>query len=117
MLRVKLLDPGARLPVVAHPGEDLGYDVFALEGAVLVPHHTVRVRTGIAVAGARLSGVPGELVGSLALAAAPEHFIGLADGYVGYVEDPARALRGEGEAGRTYYGPGLARALGLLEER
>ena len=75
------------------------------------------VRTGIAVAGARLSGVPGELVGSLALAAAPEHFIGLADGYVGYVEDPARALRGEGEAGRTYYGPGLARALGLLEER
>jgi dUTP pyrophosphatase len=49
MLRVKLLDPGARLPVVAHPGEDLGYDVFALEGAVLAPHHTVRVRTGIAV--------------------------------------------------------------------
>lgn len=49
MLRVKRLDPGARLPVVAHPGEDLGYDVFALEGAVLVPHQTVRVRTGIAV--------------------------------------------------------------------
>jgi len=49
MLRVKLLDPGARLPVVAHPGEDLGYDVFALEAVVLVPHHTVRVRTGIAI--------------------------------------------------------------------
>src|SRR5947209_12332091 len=49
MLRVKLLEPGARLPVVAHPGEDLGYDVFALQGAVLVPHQTVRVRTGIAV--------------------------------------------------------------------
>ena len=49
MLRVKRLDPGARLPVVAHPGEDLGYDVFALEGAVLVPHQTMRVRTGIAV--------------------------------------------------------------------
>jgi neutral ceramidase len=75
------------------------------------------VRTGISVAGARLSGVPGELVGSLALAAAPEHFIGLADGYLGYVEDPGRALRGEGEAGRTYYGPGLARALGVLEDR
>jgi neutral ceramidase len=73
------------------------------------------VRTEIAVAGARLSGVPGELVGSLALAAAPEHFIGLADGYLGYVEDPGRAQRGEGEAGRTYYGPGLARALGVLE--
>ena len=35
--------------MVAHPGEDLGYDVFALEDAVLAPHQTVRVRTGIAV--------------------------------------------------------------------
>ncbi|MGA2848851.1 MAG: dUTP diphosphatase [Terracidiphilus sp.] len=49
MLRVKLLDPAARLPVVAHPGEDLGYDVFALEAAELAPRATVRVRTGIAV--------------------------------------------------------------------
>ncbi len=49
MLRVKLLHPDARVPVVAHPGEDLGYDVFALENALLAPRHTVRVRTGIAV--------------------------------------------------------------------
>lgn len=49
MLRVKLLDPSARLPVVAHPGEDLGYDVFSLESVVLEPHKTVRVRTGISV--------------------------------------------------------------------
>ena len=35
MLRVKLLEAGARAPVVAHPGEDLGYDLFALEGALL----------------------------------------------------------------------------------
>jgi dUTP pyrophosphatase len=49
MLRVKRLAEGARLPVVAHPGEDLAYDVFALEGAVMAPHQTVRVRTGIAV--------------------------------------------------------------------
>jgi dUTP pyrophosphatase len=49
MLRVKLLEAGARPPVVAHPGEDLGYDVFALEGAVLAPRATVKVRTGIAV--------------------------------------------------------------------
>jgi len=49
MLRVKRLEAGARLPVVAHPGEDLGYDVFALEGIVLSPRATVRVRTGIAV--------------------------------------------------------------------
>jgi dUTP pyrophosphatase len=49
MLRVKLVEEGAKLPVVAHPGEDLGYDVFALEGVVLEPHRTVRVRTGISV--------------------------------------------------------------------
>ena len=49
MLRVKRLEAGARVPVVAHPGEDLGYDVFALEGAVLAPRATVKVRTGIAV--------------------------------------------------------------------
>jgi dUTP pyrophosphatase len=49
MLRVKLLDPAARAPVVAHPGEDLGYDLFALEATVLAPRATMRVRTGIAV--------------------------------------------------------------------
>jgi dUTP pyrophosphatase len=49
MLRVKLLDPGARPPAVAHAGEDLGYDLFALEPTMLAPRQTVRVRTGIAV--------------------------------------------------------------------
>src|SRR4051812_29692647 len=49
MLRVKLLHPEARTPIVAHPGEDLGYDVFALEWAALAPRATVRLRTGIAV--------------------------------------------------------------------
>ena len=49
MLRVRLLDAAARLPVVAHPGEDLGYDVFALESVAVAPGATVRVRTGIAV--------------------------------------------------------------------
>ena len=44
-----MLEDGARLPVVAHPGEDLRYDLFALEGAVLQARMTVRVRTGIAV--------------------------------------------------------------------
>jgi dUTP pyrophosphatase len=34
---------------VAHPGEDLGYDLFALEGVALSPRATVKVRTGIAV--------------------------------------------------------------------
>jgi dUTP pyrophosphatase len=49
MLRVKRLDGAARLPVVAHPGEDLGYDVFALEDIALAPRATARARTGIAV--------------------------------------------------------------------
>jgi dUTP pyrophosphatase len=49
MLRVKLLEHGARLPVVAHPGEDLGYDLFALKRVLLEPRSTMRVRTGIAV--------------------------------------------------------------------
>jgi dUTP pyrophosphatase len=49
MLRVKLLDPAAKAPVVAHPGEDLGYDLFSLEAALLIPRATVKVRTGIAV--------------------------------------------------------------------
>jgi len=49
MLRVKLLETGARAPVVAHPGEDLGYDVFCLDGASIPPLTTVRLRTGIAV--------------------------------------------------------------------
>jgi len=49
MLRVKLLEPGAREPEVAHPGEDLGYDVFALEATRLGPRATIRVRTGLAI--------------------------------------------------------------------
>lgn len=49
MLRVKLLTEGARAPEVAHPGEDLGYDVFALEGVELWARAAVRVKTGIAV--------------------------------------------------------------------
>lgn len=48
-LRVRLLDSEARLPSVAHPGEDLGYDVFGLESVTLPPRTTVRLRTGIAV--------------------------------------------------------------------
>jgi dUTP pyrophosphatase len=49
MLRVKLLEPEARLPVVAHPGEDLGYDIFLLHGVYLAPRSTTQLRTGIAV--------------------------------------------------------------------
>jgi hypothetical protein len=61
--------------------------------------------------GLRLLGVPGEPVGSLAQTG--EALVGLADGYVGYVEEPAALASGAGEAGRCYYGADLARALGL----
>lgn len=37
------------MPVVAHRGEDLGYDVFALETTLLAAGATARLRTGIAV--------------------------------------------------------------------
>jgi dUTP pyrophosphatase len=49
MLLVKLLAEGARAPEVAHPGEDLGYDVFALEAAELWARASLRLKTGIAV--------------------------------------------------------------------
>lgn len=49
MLLVQKLDPRATLPTVAHPGEDLGYDLYALEDVNLVPRQPQKVRTGIAV--------------------------------------------------------------------
>ena len=51
MLKVKLLHPDARLPTVAHPGDDLGYDLYAIEDVTLYPGKPVKVRTGIAVEG------------------------------------------------------------------
>ena len=69
--------------------------------------------------GLRVLAVPGEPVGELALALrsrsdVPLAVLGLADGYLGYVETPARAAQGRGESARTWYGPGLAEALGLV---
>ena len=46
---MRLLEAGAKAPAVAHPGEDLGYDVYSLEAVTLEPRKTVRIRTGIAV--------------------------------------------------------------------
>jgi dUTP pyrophosphatase len=51
MLKVKLLHPDAKLPTVAHPGSDLGYDLYAIEDVTLYPGKPVKVRTGIAVEG------------------------------------------------------------------
>ena len=48
-MRVKLLDPRAKVPTVEHPGSDLGYDLYALERTVLRTGYVMKVRTGIAV--------------------------------------------------------------------
>ncbi len=50
-LTVKLLDGSAKVPTVAHPGEDIGYDLYANQNHTLVPGQVHRVQTGVAVAG------------------------------------------------------------------
>lgn len=47
-MRVKKLDPKAKLPLRAHP-TDSGADLFALEKTVLPPHAITKVHTGVAV--------------------------------------------------------------------
>jgi dUTP pyrophosphatase len=49
MLKALKLDPLAAIPSVANAGEDLGFDVYALEDTQLPAHVPIRVRTGIAV--------------------------------------------------------------------
>jgi len=50
MLLCKKLDPNAILPTIGNPGEDLGYDLYALEPVRLSQnsHCVHKVRTGIA---------------------------------------------------------------------
>ena len=48
-LNWKKLHKDAKAPHVAHPGEDLAYDLFAVEDATLVPGRVTLVRTGIAI--------------------------------------------------------------------
>ena len=45
----KKLHENAKAPHVAHPGEDLAYDLFAAEDATLLPGRVTLVRTGIAI--------------------------------------------------------------------
>lgn len=45
----KKLHPDAQAPTVAHPGEDLGYDLYCAEQATLHPGRVALVRTGIAI--------------------------------------------------------------------
>ena len=48
-LLVKRLDPWAVLPVCAHPGEDLAFDLFACEHAIIKNGIITKVRTGVSV--------------------------------------------------------------------
>jgi dUTP pyrophosphatase len=49
MLKVTRLSPDAVLPTVAHPGEDIGYDLYSAEELVIDAHGAFGVRTGIAI--------------------------------------------------------------------
>src|SRR5258708_525952 len=62
MLKVKLLSPTAKAPAVAHPGEDLGYDIFASETVTIPQRGHAVVPTGIAV---ECSSPVGEKMGAL----------------------------------------------------
>ena len=49
MLKVKRLSPDAVLPTVAHPGEDIGYDLYSREDLTIEAHGAAGVHTGIAI--------------------------------------------------------------------
>jgi dUTP pyrophosphatase len=49
MLKVKLLTVSAKAPTVAHPGEDLGYDIYSSETVTLEGRGHAIVSTGIAI--------------------------------------------------------------------
>lgn len=49
MLKVKRLSPDAALPTVAHPGEDIGYDLYSVEDLTIQAGGAAGVHTGIAI--------------------------------------------------------------------
>jgi dUTP pyrophosphatase len=49
MLKVKRLSRDATLPTVAHPGEDIGYDLYSSEDLSIAAHGSAGVHTGIAI--------------------------------------------------------------------
>ncbi len=58
MLRCKLLRPEATAPSIAHPGEDLGYDLYAAETVVIPPRGHAIVPTGVAIQLTSADGTP-----------------------------------------------------------
>lgn len=49
MLKVKKIAPDAVLPTVAHPGEDIGYDLYSAEDITLPARGAAGIHTGIAI--------------------------------------------------------------------
>ena len=49
MLKVKRLSPDAVLPTIAHPGEDIGYDLYSSADLTIPAHGAAGVPTGIAI--------------------------------------------------------------------
>lgn len=49
MLKVKRYSKTAKLPTIAHPGEDIGYDLYADEDAMIRPLKGEWINTGISV--------------------------------------------------------------------
>ena len=62
MLKVKLLSPAAKAPTIAHPGEDLGYDVYSAESVTIAPRGSRIVSTQISI---EFDPIDGRLVGAL----------------------------------------------------
>ena len=62
MLKVKLLTPAAKAPTIAHPGEDLGYDIYSAETVTIASRGSHIVSTGISI---QFDPVDGRAVGAL----------------------------------------------------
>jgi neutral/alkaline ceramidase-like enzyme len=100
-------DPGAAPALLRRAARNLAH------GALPAAVRAEAVRVGDVV----LAAVPAEPVAAVAAgwrASLPPgtEIVSLADGYVGYVEEPARMAARAGETARTYLGPDLARRIG-----
>lgn len=89
----------------------------AFANAIVLTREPAVIETRVRIGPLSLVGVPGEPVGELGRRMSPDVLVGLADGYASYVETPEHWAAGEGEAARTWFGPGLAQALGLSSAR
>jgi neutral ceramidase len=99
--------PGAAPPLLRRAAANLAWGMFPATARV----EAVRLGDLVLVA------VPAEPVAAVGAgwrAALPPgtEIVSLANGYLGYVEEPARMAEGSGETVRTYLGPELAQRLG-----